>query len=182
VQGQRKPERPAECKAVPARNSPCYVVRRSRCGFLTLLLSLYSRVLGSARVPRVGDGVPPSRAFSFLLSRKTVSARRRKSEPDWHYTRDACASRSTAAMRERIRMLPAGCQPLRASSLRSQELRSGRFGQTPLPKQRFPSRQQGLDKVLRNVVLQLTRRIPAPSPGESGRSKLCGREKGHGRA
>jgi len=46
---------------------------------------------GSARVPRAGDGVPPSRTSlvpskhpKFALNEKHVSARRRKSEPDWH--------------------------------------------------------------------------------------------------
>src|SRR5439155_5106938 len=60
VEGQRKPERPAECKALPARRCPYYIVRRSRCGFLTLLLSLYSRVSWASRFSsRSGDLRPP---------------------------------------------------------------------------------------------------------------------------
>src|SRR5439155_21773173 len=95
VEGQRKPERPAECKALPARHCPYYIVRRSRCGFLTLLLSLYSHVLGSARVPRVADGVPLSQTLlpSFLLSSKTVSARRRNQ----HARRVRCPKYSSDA-------------------------------------------------------------------------------------
>src|SRR5207248_6418833 len=60
VEGQRKPERPAECKALPARRCPYYIVRRSRCGFLTLLLSLYSRESWASRFSsRSGDLRPP---------------------------------------------------------------------------------------------------------------------------
>src|SRR4029077_3292033 len=44
VEGQRKPEGPAECKALPAGLRPYYIMRRSRCGFLTLSLLLYSRL------------------------------------------------------------------------------------------------------------------------------------------
>jgi hypothetical protein len=46
--------------------------------------------LGSARVSRVGDRVLAIADFSA----KIVSARRRKSEPDWHATRDACATQN----------------------------------------------------------------------------------------
>src|SRR5206468_11696705 len=179
---QRKPKRPPECKALPARNCPYYIVRRSRCGFLTLLLSLYSRVLGGARVPHVGDGVPPWRTLlpSFLLSRKTVSARRRNQHARRvrypKYCSDARAHRNVTGR------LPATAGNCRLAACAPQNQRSGRFGEPPLPKRRALCPQQGPDKVLRSVALQLTRRIPAPSPGESDRSKLCDREKGLGLA
>src|SRR5207247_4660254 len=67
------------------------------------------------------------------LCSQASSYRRRlfRRDPETN-TRDACATRSAAAMRERIEMVPAGCRQLQASSLRSPELRSGRFGEPPL--------------------------------------------------
>ena len=55
--------------------------------------------LGSARVSRVGDRLLAIADFS----RKIVSARRRKSEPDRRYTRDACATRNYLAASELTR-------------------------------------------------------------------------------
>jgi hypothetical protein len=63
----------------------------------------------------------------MVAQRKTVSARRRKSEPDWHYTRDACATPPSHSSREmcwkgNVRLRPA------AAGLRRDIFRAAKNG------------------------------------------------------
>ena len=173
MEGQRKPERPAECKALPARRCPYYIVRRSRCGFLTLLLSLYSRVSWASRFSsRSGDLRPPFVNVGDLEG------------PAPGFRGAHAPLRAGFGARPKQAFLPAGIEekvrngeallPAREPRVRSPNENRLRL--------RVPSRRQGPDKAPRSVALQLTRRIPAPSPGESGQSKLRDREIGHGRA
>ena len=185
MEGQRKPERPAECKALPARNCPYYIVRRSRCGFLTLLLSLYSRLSMASCFSRERRTTGRNTGLETCVVHRLgslCSKERRSLTAELEGHAPSCPKiRAPTAPRPQLLSTAVRRPPLLESEGRA-SAGPGTLAAKQLFRQRFLCRQQGPDKVLRTVAPQLTRRIRAPSPGESGRSKLCDREKGLGRA